>query len=154
MTKDNSPAIDFDVDELAAEDTAEFVVHRPDGTPTGWVWTIAGPGHPASIALAERVSAEALRRSRAQEQARVNGKKWKGDEETADEVMRRMAGYMADRVLSWHPAEIKWGGKPFPCTRDNVISILLDPKRGSGIFRDLNAFFEDERSFMKRSENS
>lgn len=152
MTQDIANPVSFDLDEITSVDQAEMVIRRPDGTPTPWVWIIAGPGHPNSIALEKRVTEEAIARNRAQESARVNGKKWKGDSESADELKRRSAGYNADRVLGWRPENITINGEPLPFSRENVVKVLMDPSRGGNIVRQLDDFFSDERSFSKRSE--
>ena len=144
----------FDLDEIKAVDTAEMTIKRPDGTPTPWIWTIAGPGHPKTIALQKRVSEEVLARSKAQEASRVNGRKWKGDNETAEDVKRRNIGQLAERVLGWGPAEVSIAGEPLPFSRENVIRVLMDPSRGSGIISQLDEFFSDDRSFMKPSDKT
>jgi hypothetical protein len=150
MSEKTAPAA-FDLDELAAIDQAELNIKRRDGAPTGWVWTIAGPGHPQTIALADKLTKEGFARSKAQEMARVNGKKWKGDDDSADEVVRRTAEALAGRVLGW--TEVALDGKPYPCTKDNIVAILLDPARGDTLVTQLSEFISDERSFMKRSVN-
>ena len=150
MSDKTAPAA-FDLDELAAIDQAELNIKRRDGAPTGWIWTIAGPGHPQTIALADKLTKEGFARSKAQEMARVNGKKWKGDDESAEQVVRRTAEALAGRVLGW--TEVELDGKPYPCTKDNVVAILLDPARGDTLVTQLSEFISDERSFMKRSVN-
>ena len=149
-----SDDMDFDIDSLGAVDTAELRIKSRDGTPTPWVWIIAGPGHPKTIELNDRVTAEMRARQKAQEAARVNGKKWKGDNETVEEARRRNIGNMADRVLGWTPENVKLAGEPYPFSRENVVRILMDPERGDTIIAQLGDFFDDERSFMKRSETT
>ena len=148
---DNTEITSFDLDEFASVDEAELVIRRPDGTPTPWVWIIAGPGHPKTIALEKRIGEEDLARTRAQEQARVNGKKWKPEAETVEEVKRKNFAIIAERVLGWRPAEIKMGGKPLPFSKENVIQVLADPSRGGTLVRQLNDFFNEETAFSKRS---
>lgn len=150
MSDKTAPAA-FDLDDLAAIDQAELNIKRRDGAPTGWIWTIAGPGHPQTIALADKLTKEGFARSKAQEMARVNGKKWKGDDESADEIVRRTAGTLAGRVLGWTP--VTMNEKDYPCTRENIVAILLDPKRGDTLVTQLAEFIADEKSFMKRSGN-
>lgn len=150
MSDKTAPAA-FDLDDLAAIDQAELNIKRRDGTPTGWIWTIAGPGHPQTIALADKLTKEGFARSKAQEMARVNGKKWKGDDESAEQIVRRTAEALAGRVLGW--TKVDFGGEPYPCTPENIVAILLDPHRGDTLVTQLSEFIGDERSFMKRSEN-
>lgn len=150
MSDKTAPAA-FDLDNLAAIDQAELNIKSRDGTPTGWIWTIAGPGHPQTIALNDRLTKEGFSRAKAQEMARVNGKKWKGDDDTADQVVRRTAESMAGRILGWSP--VTFHGKDYPFTTENAVAIFLDPTRGDTLFAQLAEFIGDEKSFMKRSEN-
>lgn len=154
MTKQTeAPTVDdFDLDDLAAVDQTELVIRRRDGTPTNWKWIIAGPGHPQSIALGNRMKKDHVAREREQEAARVNGRKWKGDQETADEAYLRRIETLAERVIGWTP--IKFNGEDYPFSRENVVSLLMDPARGDTLVRQLSEFFDDEKSFMKRSEKA
>lgn len=152
MTKQQAEAVvEFDLDALAAIDQAELEIKSRDGKPTGWKWTIAGPAHPVTIELSNRATKENFARAKAQEMARVNGRKWKGDEESADDVLRQSAANIADRVLGWTP--VKFSGQDYPCTKENVIALLMDPARGDTLVAQLTEFIGDERAFMKRSEN-
>ena len=150
MSDKTAPAA-FDLDDIAAIDQAELNIKNRNGQPTGWIWTIAGPGHPQTIALTDRLTKEGFNRAKAQEMARVNGKKWKGDDESADEVVRRSAEAMAGRILGWSP--VTFHGKDYPFTKENAVAIFLDPARGDTLFAQMADFIADERSFMKRSEN-
>lgn len=148
---DKSEIVSFDLDEFASVDEAELIIRRPDGTPTPWVWIIAGPAHSKTLALEKRLGEEELARTRAQEQARVNGKKWKGESETVEEVKRKNFSIIAERVLGWRPAEIMMDGEPLPCTKENIIKVLSDHSRGGTLVRQLNEFFNEEKAFSKRS---
>ncbi len=153
MTKHSAPdaVVDFDLDALAAIDQAELEIKSRDGNPTGWKWTIAGPGHPKTIELSNRATKENFAKAKAQEMARVNGRKWKGDDENADDALRQSAESIACRVLDWTP--VKFSGQDYPCTKENVVALLMDPKRGDTLVTQLTEFIGDERAFMKRSEN-
>lgn len=150
MTDTTAPAA-FDLDDLAAIDQAELNIKSRDGNLTGWKWMIAGPGHPKTIALTDRLTKEGFNRAKGQEMARVNGKKWKGDDETAESMVRQTAEAMAGRVLGW--SAVSFHGKDYPCTTENVVAILLDPARGDTLVTQLTEFIADEKSFMKRSGN-
>ena len=149
--KDETAPAAFNLDDLAAIDQSELNIKSRDGRPTGWIWTIAGPGHPQTVALSDRLTREGFARSRTQEMARVNGKKWKGDDETADDLVRRTAEALAGRVLDWSP--VSFHGKDYPCSKENIVTILLDPARGDTLVTQLAEFIADEKSFMKRSGN-
>ena len=153
MTKQSAPEaiVDFDLDDLAAIDQTELEIKSRDGKPTGWKWFIAGPGHPQTIELSNRATKENFARAKSQEMARVNGKKWKGDEETAEEILRRSAENIVERILGWTP--VKFGGKEYPFTKENAVALLMDPTRGDTLVSQLTEFIGDEKAFMKRSVN-
>jgi len=139
----------FDLALIAAEDTADMIINHPvSGAPTTWVWTIAGPGHPAAIAADRAASDETRREDLLKEKARVNGRKWSGDFVDSAEQQRRNATYFAKKVLSWTPVRIN--GTDFPYATANVTKILLDPHY-QAIYRQLIDFLVDEKSFMKPS---
>ena len=80
---------DFDLSEVDPKDEGELVIRHPKTlAPTGWTWTFYGPGHAATVALSNRVAQAALKRAAARRQAQVNGKKWKEDEESLDQLRR------------------------------------------------------------------
>lgn len=145
--KDATTETVFELDELDAADTAQMTVMRRDGTPSTWVWTFAGPGHPKTIALSQKVSRDRLRKEQDQEQARVNGRKWKPEDETPDQLMARNADFIVDRLLGWTP--VKFGADPFEFTPENARKILLDPQKD--IAMQALEFLADQRSFTKRS---
>ncbi len=142
----------FDIASIATEDTAEMVINHPvTGSPTTWVWTIAGPGHPVSIAADRTASDESRREELLKEKARVNGRKWAGDFVDSAEQQRRNAVYFSKKVLGWTPVRIN--GADLLYSNANVIKILLDPHYQS-IYRQLIDFMIDEKSFMKPSSLS
>jgi len=146
MTKE-AAAADFDIDALDAVDTADMVV-QANGRSTTWVWTFAGPGHPQSIALSNKVSRERLRKQAAQEAAQVNGRKWKAEEESPEALARQNAEYIADRLLGWSP--VKMAGADYPFTRENAVALLIDPKKGALAIQALE-FLADSASFSQGS---
>ena len=137
----------FDIDELAALDTAEMIV-QANGRPTSWVWTFAGPGHPKAVAFSNTIARERLRRDAEQEQARVNGRKWKAEDESPEAALNRNAGYVIDRLIGWSP--VKLAGEDYPFTPENARKLLTDPKKGALMLQALE-FLAESRSFTKRS---
>lgn len=148
MTKEQASAA-FDLSELDAVDEATMEV-LANGRPTGWIWTFAGPGHPKTIELSNRFARDRLRREKEQEQAQVNGKKWKAPEESPDEVLTRNVGLVVARLLGWSP--IQMGGKDYPFTPENAQAILMDRRKGTLLVQAME-FLGEEQSFTKRSEN-
>ena len=88
-----------------------------------------------------------MRESREQEMARVNGKKWKGEERTPEENRRRNAEFFAERMLGWTPVRIN--GEDFPFSQENSVKLLVDPKYVS-FYQQVMSFLADEKSFMKK----
>ncbi len=144
-----APPEPFDIASIAALDTSDMMINHPvTGAPTTWIWTIAGPGHPAAIAADRMTADESRREELLKEKARVNGRKWTGDFVDSAEQQRRNASYFAKKVLAWTPVRIN--GTDFPYSAANVIKILLDPHY-QAIYRQLIDFMIDEKSFMKPS---
>ena len=147
MTEQNTKPALFDISTLEAVDSANMVVYS-NGQPTGWVWTFAGPGHPKAVELSNRLSKERLAKEAEQEQARVNGRKWKADTETPEDSAERNASYITARLLGW--SDVKLAGEPYPFTTENAKKLLLDPKMGMLVIQALE-FLTEQKSFTKRS---
>lgn len=143
-------AVSFDLSDLDAVDQSTMEILSRDGSPTGWNWYIAGPGHPKAVELRNRLNKEAIAKERAQEEARVNGRKYKADAEAPEQVFKRRVELIADRVVGWDP--VKLNGQDYPFSRENAIALLLDPNRGDTLIAQVSAFLQAEDSFMKRSE--
>lgn len=139
----------FDIDELRATETDEMaIVHPGTGAPTSWVWTLAGPGHPRAVEQSDRIAREALRRSKLQQQAQINRKKYIEPEKTPDEQRRENAEYFSERVLGWTAARI--GGEDYPFSRENCVKLLMDPVFAR-VYGQLAEHFAADDSFTKRS---
>lgn len=142
----------FDIDVLRSTDTEELaILHPVTGEPTTWIWTLAGPSHPASIEQSDRLARENLRTQRLREQAVVNRKKWTEPEVTPEENRRENANLFAARVVGWTPARIN--GQDYPFSRENCAKLLLDPAYGR-VFIQIAEYFQSERSFTQRSATS
>lgn len=141
---------DFDVSDLDSADTAEMPV-MSKGKPTGWKLIFAGPGHPKTIEQADSLARERLHRERAQEQARVNGKKWTPPEESVDALRERNINIVADRLIDWSP--VKFGGAVYPFSPENARKLLADPKKGALLVQALE-FLSDDQAFTMRSADA
>lgn len=138
----------FDIADLATGETAEMAINTSSGAPTTWVWTIAGPGHPAAVKADREASDEARREDLKKDKARTNGRKYDPPFVDSAEQQKLNASYFAKKVLGWTPVRIN--GAEFPYSPANVTKILLDPNYQI-CYRQLLDFLTDERSFMKPS---
>jgi hypothetical protein len=138
----------FDLSSLAAVDEADLDILDSSGQPTDWVWTFAGPAHPVTVAIDNETNARHIAREQAKERAQVNGKKWKGGDETPEELRERAINYVVARLLRWTDMEME--GQPFPCTPDNARKILSDRRFGA-VYDQANTFLMEEKAFTKRS---
>jgi hypothetical protein len=139
----------FDVGELKAAETAEIaIVHPNSGEPTSWIWTLAGPGHPASVEAANTAARETLRVQRLREQALANRRKWIEPERTPDEMRLENAKSFAVRVIDWTPAKIN--GADYPHSTENVLKLLINPAYGR-VYLQLLEYFSADDSFTNRS---
>ena len=136
----------FDIAALAALDEADLEIIDGDGKKTGWIWTFSGPGHPATIAADNEQSARFIARETAKERAQVNGRKWKGDEESVEEIRARAINYIVARLL-------RWSGVDDPCTPDNARKLLADRRMGL-LYDQANGFLLEEKSFTRRSASN
>lgn len=137
----------FDVAALDAADEAHMEVRAGD-KPTGWIWTFAGPGHPRAEAQNNRVAREQLDLRRAQQQAQVNGKKWKAPEQSPDELLAGNVDFVLERLLRW--SSVTMDGQDYPFTADNARKLLMDRKKGALLQQAID-FVIDDNSFTRRS---
>lgn len=139
----------FDIDELRSTDTDELViVHPATGAPTTWVWTLAGPGHPATVAASDRVAQRALELDRQRSQALNNRRNWHEPKRTPTEQRRENAETFASRVVGWTAARIN--GADYPFSTQNVVKLLLDPAYDR-VYGQLLAYFVADEAFTQRS---
>lgn len=148
MSKETAKVPSLDFDAFEAAETAKMQVLDAAGNPTGWWWEFAGPGHPKTLALSNRLARERLHKVALMEQAQVNGRKWKADEESPDKVQSRNIADLVERLVGWSPVEI--GGKDFPFTPENAVEFLSHPKR-IGVLTQAMEFLAAETSFTPRS---
>lgn len=141
----------FDLSGLAAADTVDLAIKHPGtGEATTWIWTIAGPGHPQTIANADKLQRQALARQRLQEQARINGKKWKGDDRDPDEIRQENAEAIAARVVGFTPVILEAGAEPVRFSPAEVVKLFLDP-HFAWLYSQVLEFLGDDASFIAGS---
>lgn len=150
----------FDLLEtLASDDEAIMLVTVPlaEGS-TSWQWQMASPSHPKGVAQKNRISRESLKKAAEQEQSRVNGRKYKAEIETPEQVDRSNVEFIIERLLGWSPKldngeDVKVGGELFPFSEDNARKLLMMPKMWR-LRNQAIEFIIDENSFTKRSAKS
>lgn len=143
---------EFDIDNLDAQDEARLAIKHPvTGDVTTWVWTFYGPGHPATVAVADRVSREALRLQREKEQAQVNHKKWKPEEESMDEIRARTVDNMVARTKDFSP--LKMSGEVVEFSPEAAKRLLLDRKK-LWLFDQVYEFLGANENFIRGSAKS
>lgn len=150
-TEDNRPIVDFDLSELEADDEATLAIKNAAGKVTTWIWTFYGPGHPKTVALANRVSKKWLQEARDKEQAQVNGKKWKPEERSLDDVRSENVGVILERTKGFTP--VKLNGELIEYSPDVARRLLLDPRKGA-LFTQIDEYLKEERNFMRPSAKS
>lgn len=150
-TQDAAPAADFDVSDLDAGDEAILYIKDSSGKQTSWAWTFYGPGHPKTVALATRVSRKFLQEERDKMQAQVNGKKWKAEERSLDDVRNENVANILERLKDFTP--VKLNGEVITYSPEAARKLLLDPRKGA-LFSQVAEFLREEENFMKPSAKS
>lgn len=136
--------VEIEIDSLD-EATLNIVL---GGSPSGWLWTFAGPGHAKTIEQTNRLSRERLRRDADVERARNNGKQWKPDVETPDQIRAKNVAFVVERLIRFTPAKVN--GELVEFSPEAATKILLDPRKGTIIQQAID-FLAEERSFSPRS---
>lgn len=158
MTKTNpAPAADtpaatvpalFDLGSITAVNTGTLtVLHPVTGEPTNWTITLAGPEHPVTEAISDEIVSENDARQRQQEQARVNGKKWKAPDE-GEAARKKTTERLARRILGWTP--VTFDGVAFDYNAINAFR-LVDEGKFLPVAKQVIDFLNDDASFTKRS---
>jgi len=150
--------VDFDLSAFDAVDESYFIAHATDAV--RWVWTYAGPGHPKTIEISNRRAKKDLHETARQQQAIVNGKKWKAEEQSVEEAKEDTVRIATERLLGWHLEDVKTGkrlpdlpklnGEPLPFSEANAMQFLREPRRIDTLRRALE-WLGDENSFTQRS---
>lgn len=138
---------DFDLGDLAAADTAEMAVTHPvTKIPTTWIWTFAGPGHPATLAVQNKMGMRDRAEAFAERKALQTGRdpKIPSNPELAEVNVRRVSG----RALHFTP--VKLGGREIQFSPDEAHALLKDPKY-SWLWVQAFNFINAEDSFIGAS---
>jgi hypothetical protein len=143
---------DFDLGALDARDEADLAIRHPTtDAVTTWVWTFYGPGHPKTVEVANRVSRDALRDLAAQKQARVNGKKWKEEDQSIDQIRAENVENIVARTKTFTPVNMGDGKIEF--SAEKAKELLLDRKKG-WLFSQIVEFLKSDESFIQPSAMS
>ncbi|EJN15688.1 hypothetical protein PMI42_00705 [Bradyrhizobium sp. YR681] len=143
----------LDLSGLAPADTFDLKILAPGtGKPTGWVITLAGPAHPQTVAVNNESGRESIEREKAIEFAQVNGRKWKVEEETADERRRRNVTKVCRRIVSWSPnPTFRFvQSDPIAFSLDAAVNLFLRPDMGA-FFVQVTDYLTSERAFTQPS---
>jgi hypothetical protein len=143
---------DFDLSAVDAQDEGKLVIKHPKTLePTGWTWTFYGPGHATTIELSNRVAGAALKKAAARRQAQANGKKWKEDEESLDQIRVENVDNIVKRTKGFSP--IKLDGQLIEFSADAARRLLLDRKKG-WLLEQITEYLRDEANFIQPSATS
>lgn len=142
-----TPAI-VDLSEFLPQDEATIEMLAPGGKQTGWHVTLAGPAHPKRIAANDAAARKALHRSKEIDQAQINGRKYKVDEQSPDEVRRENVEGIVSRIVTWSPVRI--GGETYEFSDKRAVDLLLRPEMGWAVIQ-ISEAQADESRFTKTS---
>lgn len=142
----------LDLASFDALDEAALVIRHPvSDAPTGWTWTFYGPAHPVTVELADRFSREALRKAAARRQAQVNGRKWKEDEQSPDDLNRENVDGIVARTKGF--STIRLNGEDLVFSKEKAAELLLDRRKG-WLIKQVMDFLRAEESFIPPSATS
>ncbi|MCV9960384.1 hypothetical protein OIU34_00595 [Pararhizobium sp. BT-229] len=147
-TEKNADAGPIDITGFLPTDEATLEIKTMEGKPSGWKIRLAGPSHPKTIALNDASARRELHRQRQIEQARANGKKYKAEEKSPDDVRRENVQDVVGRILGWNP--IKIGGDTIEFSEKAAENLFVKPEMG-WVYIQINEFFGEEKGFTQRS---
>ncbi len=120
--------------------------------PTGWTIELAGPAHPQTVALMDEASREFIERQDAIEFAQVNGRKWKGDQTSAEDRRRRNVSMVCRRIIGWSPNPVFRFVSPEPIafSVEAATNLFLRPDM-AGFFSQVTDYLNSEAAFTQPS---
>lgn len=137
-----------DLSGFMPTDEATLEIITADGRPTGWKIQLAGPSHPKTIALNDASARKELHRQRQIEQAQINGKKYKAEEKSPDDVRRENVQSIVGRIIGWNPVKI--GAETIEFSEKVAENLFIKPEMGWAYVQIVEAF-GDEKRFTPRS---
>lgn len=145
--------IDIDLGAIEARDEGNLVIRHPVTLqPTTWIWTFFGPGHAETVALADRLSRDALLKASARRQAQANGRKWKEDDPgTLAQLRSDQVAAIVARTKSFTP--VKLDGQLIEFTKEKASDLLLDRRKG-WLLDQVTEYLRDEVNFIQPSATS
>jgi hypothetical protein len=143
---------DFDLAAADAQDEAVLVIKHPTtDKPTTWLWTFYGPGHPKTVTIADQAARAALRSLHDQKQARINGKKYKVEEQSLEELRAESVDSIVARLKEFTP--VNFGSEIISFTPDKARELLLDRKKG-WLYNQVIEFLKADENFIQPSAKS
>lgn len=140
--------IDLDFVLPKNTDTLE-IMHNEKGT--GWLVEFAGPAHPKTVAWANEAARKSLRKAEQLEQAQANGKKYKVQERTPEDVKRENVQWIVARIVDWSPVSI--GGTEYKFSDSSAVDLLSRPDMGWALVQMVE-FLTDNAAFTKDSASN
>jgi hypothetical protein len=144
-----SPASIPDLSGTLFQETAELQMLVPGtGNLAGWTITLAGPSHPKAVAYRDDQARRDIHKAGLVEQARVNGRKYKAQDETPAEQRQKFIEGIVARIATWTPIAI--GGKTYTFTDANAVELLSKPEMG-GYLSQIVDYLVSETAFTPNS---
>lgn len=128
------------------------IKYRGTDKGTGWKITIAGPGHPKTVAASKDHSRDQLRKARAIEQAQANGRKYKAEDDTPEEVARRNVDLIVQRIVGWSPDPLfkSISDEPIAFSHAAAVDLLLRHDMGWALGQ-IADFLSSDTAFTQAS---
>lgn len=149
MTTTETAAVDLT--DFLPLDEAGIEMVAPGGRKTGWMVTLAGPAHPKRIAANDAAARKALQRSKEIDQAQINGRKYKVDEQSPEDVRRENVEGIVSRIVTWTPVRI--GGETYEFSDKRAVELLMRPEMGWAVVQIAEAQ-ADESRFTRSSASA
>lgn len=137
---------------VPAETATIEIVYPGSGKPTGWKIELAGPAHPNSVELGHEIMRETLAKEARAEQAAVNGRKYKAEQDEPQERARRNVTRIVGRIVGWSPAPTfpQVSKEPLIFSKAVAIDLLMRPDMG-WVLGQIADYLTSESAFTKGS---